>query len=76
MMNKNPETDIGIQPEDQKRKTISNWLLPLPQSENDDSASKNPQNETKLKLVSSHFIFLSKAGIKGMPHYYMVSMAN
>ena len=32
-VNKNPETDIGIQPEGQRSKTVSHWLLPLPQSE-------------------------------------------
>ena len=31
-VNKNPETDIGLQPEDQKSKAASHWLLPLPQS--------------------------------------------
>ena len=33
MNNKNPETDIGVQPEDQKSKAASHWLLPLRQSE-------------------------------------------
>ena len=37
-INKNSETDIGIQPEDQKNKATSHWLLPLPQSKNDDPA--------------------------------------
>ena len=32
-INKNPETDIGVQPEGQKSKTARHWLLPLPQSE-------------------------------------------
>ena len=32
MINKNPETEIGVQPEDQKGKTFSYWLLSLPQS--------------------------------------------
>ena len=39
MNNKNPETDIGVQPEDQKNKAgiqknkaVSHWLLLLPQS--------------------------------------------
>ena len=27
-INKNPETEIGIQPEGQKSKTVSHWLLP------------------------------------------------
>ena len=29
-INKNPETDIGVQPEGQKSKTASYWLLSLP----------------------------------------------
>ena len=33
MINKNSETEIGVQSEDQKNKTTSYWLLPLPQSE-------------------------------------------
>ena len=32
MVNKNPETDIGVQAEGQKSKTASHWLLPIPQS--------------------------------------------
>ena len=32
MTNKNPEKDIGVQPEGQKRETVSHWLLPLTQS--------------------------------------------
>ena len=37
--------DIGVQPEDQKSKAASHWLLLPPQSENGDPASRNPQNE-------------------------------
>ena len=33
MINKNPELEIGVQTEGQKRKTASYWLLPLSQSE-------------------------------------------
>ena len=29
MINKNPETDTGVQPEDQKSKAASHWLLPI-----------------------------------------------
>ena len=32
-INKNLETDIAVQSEGQKSKTVSHWLLPLPQSE-------------------------------------------
>ena len=32
-VNKNPETDTGVQTEDQKNKAASPWFLPLPQSE-------------------------------------------
>ena len=32
--NKNPETDIGIQSEDQRSKAARHWLLPLPHIEN------------------------------------------
>ena len=31
-INNNPEMEIGVQPEGQKIKTASHWLLPLPQS--------------------------------------------
>ena len=31
MINKNSQTEIGVQPEGQKSKTASHWLLPLPQ---------------------------------------------
>ena len=33
MSNKNSESDIGVQPECQKSKIGSHWLLPLPQTE-------------------------------------------
>ena len=33
MINKNPETEIGVQPKGQKNKAASYWLLPIPQSE-------------------------------------------
>ena len=47
MNNKNPETDTGVQAEDEKSKAISQGLLPLPQTEVGDPASRNPQTETE-----------------------------
>ena len=44
---KNSETDVGFQPEDQKSKATSHWLLPPSQFENGDPDSQNPQNETE-----------------------------
>ena len=45
--NKNPETNIGVQAEDQKSKVASHWLLPLPQTEMGDPASMNSQTEVE-----------------------------
>ena len=76
MINKTPETDIGVQPEDEKGKATSHCLLPLPQTENDSPVSRNSQNETDTEHVPSCFIFLSTAGVKGMCHYHLASLAN
>ena len=76
MDDKNPETDIGAQPEDQKSKAAIPGLLSLPQTEMGDLASRNPQPETDLRPVSLYLIFLSSAGIKGKHHPPPASMAN
>ena len=71
MINKTSETDIGVQPEDQKSKAASHWLLPRLQSENGDPAS------WKLKKRAlSCFVILSSSGIKGVHQYHLVSMAS
>ena len=54
MSNKNPETDIGVQDEDQKSKAASHWLFPLPQSEMGDPAPTNPQTEPETHLLPSY----------------------
>ena len=64
MKNKNPETDIGVQPEDQKNKAVK----PL-----ESSYLFRPKERVP---VSPHFIFLSSAGIKGVHHHRLASMAN
>ena len=56
-IDKNSETDTGVQPEGQQNKTGSHWLLPLPQSKNGDPASRNPQDET----VCEGCILINKA---------------
>ena len=68
MINKNSGSEIGVQPEDRKSKADSHWLLPQPQSEIA-SCILESQKRLCLRAVSSHFIFLSRAGIKGMHHY-------
>ena len=73
-INSNPEADIEVQSEDQKSKVTSHWLLSLPQLENLPLGILRMR--LNLKPVSSHFIFLSRAGIKGVHHYCPVSMAN
>ena len=72
------QTDIRVQIEDQKSKAVSHWLLPLPHSEmaNGDPASRDLRMRLCIGAVSSHLIFLSRAGIKGIYHYHPVSMAN
>ena len=67
MINKNSETDIGVQPEDQKSKAASHWLLPRPHSKNGDSTSRTLR--MRLRAVSSHFIILSRARIKDVHHW-------
>ena len=68
-INKNSETDIGVQPEDQKSKAASHWLLPQPQSKNGDPAFRNFRMRLCLRAVSSCFIVLSRAEIKGVHHW-------
>ena len=64
MVNKNPEKDIGVQLKIRKAKQPATAeLLPL----------WNPQTERERVPI---FIFLSSAGIKGVHHYYLASMAN
>ena len=75
-VHKNPETDIGVQPEGQKSKTANDWLLPLPQSEVVILALGVLKMKLRLRTASSHFIFLSSSGIKGMHHYCLVSLTN
>lgn len=41
MITESSETDIGVQPEDLKKKAARPWLFPWPQSENDDPNSRN-----------------------------------
>ena len=53
-INKSSETDIGVQPEDQKSKAASHWLFPLPQSENGESASGNLRIKLCLRTISSY----------------------
>ena len=45
-INKNSETDIGVEPEDQKSKAASHWLITRPQFKNGGPASVKSQNET------------------------------
>ena len=40
------------------------------------SCLQQSQNENELRAVSSHLIFLSSAGTKGVHHYCAVSIAN
>lgn len=45
MNNKNPETDIGVQPDDQESKAASHWLFSLPQTKNgQDHVSTNTED--------------------------------
>lgn len=67
-IDKSSGTGIGVQLEDPKSRTASHWLLPQPQSENHDPASRNLKLRLCLRAVSSHLIFLSRAGIKGVHH--------
>lgn len=63
MLNKISETDNQFQPESQKNKTVSYWLLLLPQSK---MVILLPGIlRMKLKTVFSLLIFLSSLGIKG-----------
>ena len=64
-INKNPKIEIGIQPEGQKNTDSYLYLSP-----NDDPASRNLKLKLCLRAFSSHLIFLSSAGIKGLHHYH------
>ena len=75
MMNNNPETETGVQPEGQKSKTASHWLLPLHQFEMVILPSGISEQDC-VRAVPSRLLFLSSAGIKGVLHYHLVSIAN
>ena len=63
--NKKPESDIGVQPEGQKSKTV----LTSTSVQNDDLAFMNLRMRLSVRAVSSHFIILSSSGIKGVHHW-------
>ena len=75
IINKNPETDIGVQPIDQKNNADRHWLIPLPQSNNGDPTPGNLRMRLRLELSSS-FCILSSFEIKIMHHYHLVSIAH
>ena len=68
-INKNPETETGVQLEGQKSKTPSHWLLPLLQSEMA-TCLQETSDETVTEILSSCIIILSSSGIKLPPGFY------
>lgn len=65
-INKNPETNIGIQAEDQKSKPTRHWFLPLPQSKMVILPSGILRMRLRLKHVFFHLIF---PWIQGSDHW-------
>ena len=68
MTHKNPETEIGVQPDGQKSKNSQPLALTTNSVQHHDPASRKLRRLC-LRAVSTHLIFLSTAGIKGMYHY-------
>ena len=73
MVNKNPETDTGVQAEGQKQNSQP-LALTSTSIQNGDIASRNPQNETVWELSPPDLY--TKSGIKGVHYYRLDSMAN
>ena len=66
---------LGFNMKVKKNKTSSQWILALPQSEMVIHLPGMLRRRLCVRAVSSHFKFLSNAGIKGMYLYHSVSMA-
>ena len=68
-INKNSERETGVQPEDQKGKAASHWLLPRPQSEKAQSCLQEILEWHCVWDLSSlsSFINLSSSGINVCP---------
>ena len=62
---------MWAQPEGQKSKTASPWLLPLPQSEMTVLPPRISELRLHLRHVSSCLIFLCRIGIQGVHHHHL-----